>query len=730
MEQDKTGIVDFLRMLWRRKLALVSAALISALGAVVIVKSLPARYTAEGMLLVEQREPAIPELSWAAGSGAGGMPTSPRTEVSLLRSRALAEDVVRSLDLAARPEFGTDPAFTPWPEHLVEAAHKLAMDGLAWLGLRVDSEGDASRAAIDRTVEKLQRNLGISTEDNQRAIWVRYEAPTPTLAAEVVNAVMEQFIARELVSREQMTKRLHEWLAERANALRKEVEAADRRVQELRDRNALFNIQAGSLSAVLLSSEQSQLSNARLELARLETALATINKAGGSGGTAAASQEALASPLIQRLREREADAIQRLTGFERRLGSRHPDTVAAREELRDLRQQISAETAKIATSLRRDVEIARERVAELTRTVAAAEEKVRHAAKAEVTLDAAVREADAKRQVYQAFLARADQTEIASSQFVPARIASAAVPPFRPSNPSAGTVAAFGGFGGMFLMAAFLLLGSQIRGRIGSAETLTVDTGVPNLGSLPVVSGRARRLLPQRILDLDQSGTAETLRGLRIALQQADGRGALGTAVLITSPTRGDGKTTVAAALARVCAADGARVLLVEADLRRPGLAKALGEAPAGGMEALLADGMPFEDVVQVDPQSGMHCLFASGSAANPQRLLHSQRLADLMRAARRRYDLIIVDSPPVLSVSDPVLLSTYSDLTVLLVRSGKASRSMVAEAIRRFPSDRARRVVTVLNGVSPRHFDMQGYYSGYGRSRGAEIGRLPAPTA
>jgi capsular exopolysaccharide synthesis family protein len=309
---------------------------------------------------------------------------------------------------------------------------------------------------------------------------------------------------------------------------------------------------------------------------------------------------------------------------------------------------------------------------------------------------------------------------MAVAQLPAARIVSRAVPPSRPSVPAAPMIAIFGAFVGLFLAAGACILGPMLRRRVGSVGELAALTGLPNIGSLPV-----RRGMPARILKADQSDAAETLRGMRLALQPRRGEG---NVVLVTSLGRGDGKTTVAASLARLCAADGMRVLLVEGDLRRPGLAAALDATPAATLESVLGEaGGRFDGAVHVDAASGLHCLFAAGDARNPQALLASPRLGELLDAARQRYELVVVDSPPVLRVADPVLLARECDRILLVVGFNRTRSNTLVHAVERFPEDALARMATVLNRVPARDLAAQGYYAGYGRSAGR---RLPAPTA
>ena len=175
--------------------------------------------------------------------------------------------------------------------------------------------------------------------------------------------------------------------------------------------------------------------------------------------------------------------------------------------------------------------------------------------------------------------------------------------------------------------------------------------------------------------------------------------------------------TTVAVAIAERAAADGLRVLIIDADLRRPSVAKVLGLPVTVSVEDALVGSDDFASKIQTDPVSTLHCLMARGDHPNPAMLLSSLQFNALMVYARQTYDIVFVDSPPVLRVSDPILLSRWADVIVFAVRANNTTQAMVAEALSRF-SDQARsRVMTCLTRAPISRHDRAGYFAGYSRS-------------
>ena len=727
-------LTDLLSLLWRRKLALALAVVVAGLIGFIATKSLPDRYASEGLLLVESRDQAIPELNQVASLNAPG-PQRVRTEADILRSRQLAEEVVRSLGLDQKREDESAGALaalmapvTAWVQEAVASLNAWGQDllGNSPPANRM-AEAEPPTDPVGLAVEKLQKNLEIRTAENSNVVAVRYLTDSPKEAADVVNTLMDRYISQEVNAKRDTTLQANVWLTERLNALREEVEKADRKVQDYRRETGLLETSQGVVSTLHVGEQQGRVATARQELSRAQAALDSALRSGQRGN---AASETLGSPVIQSLRDREAEIGSRAASLAQRLGPRHPDRLAAEAELRDVRRQIGSEISKIVASLRRDVDAARDRLADAQASLDSSVKTARTGAAAEVTLMQLQREADAKRQIYQAFLTRAEQTRLASAQFPMARVISPAVAPFRPSGPPASVVAAFTGFAGLFLVGGWLVLRRLMHGTINSVQDLVSITGVQNVGSLPALGRGRKNRMPALVLDQGQSGIAETLRALRLSMQSVAGGGPANT-VLVTSSEIGDGKSTVAASLARLSAADGLRVLLIETDMRRPQLSSHFGAPPPGrSIEAVLSGETRFEDAVQVDERSGLHVLLSDRSSPNPQALIESRQFAELVNRARREYRLVVLDSPPIMRVADAVVLSQHSDAVLFAVGWERASRTVVVEAMRRLPRAMRARMATVMTRVRPGRLDPLGYYEGYAKSGSPDLKRLPAPTA
>jgi succinoglycan biosynthesis transport protein ExoP len=265
---------------------------------------------------------------------------------------------------------------------------------------------------------------------------------------------------------------------------------------------------------------------------------------------------------------------------------------------------------------------------------------------------------------------------------------------------------------------ASIILRRAFSAKIRDTQAITTATGLRTIGSLPEITDAIwRKPSPAGSL------IAETLRGMSLTMLPANTwpdeskqyfeRN--GQAILVTSSDRGEGKTTVAATLARLMAADGFRVLLIDADLRRPRLAAAMHTRMTGTtLEAILDGQATLQDVLRQDPIFGVHCVFAKVQYSNPLPALASRNLSEMLDEARNYFDFIILDSPPVLRVADALILSKLTEHVLFLVGAERMTTELVAETIDRFPKEERHKIHPVLTRVKSRDLERRDHYGGY----------------
>jgi capsular exopolysaccharide synthesis family protein len=716
------SLPQVLAALWRRKILILSTMILLGLVGFIAAQQATPKFQAQGVLAIDSRPTYLPQL------GNSLPPLAPdaaavRSEAQILSSRELVADVARKLQLNEDPEFNPDLQ----EPTLFESVFGGLKEGLAAIGRvfssrkRVlDPEAEAAAAEQEmwsNVVSNVARNLDVYTDGKSYVIYVNFESELPQTSAKVVNAVMETFITNQVEYAAKKSVQTNVWIKQRAAALKEEVEVADKEVQDYRAKHGLLETRAGTVGNQQLSELNTQLSLARADRTQAEARLRTVQAVVRGGSLGDSTTEVLASPLIQQLRQREAEAAQRLAEASSRLGPQHPRYKAADAELKSIRGAIKREVAKVAQSLQNQVDVARSREQNLQQQLKTIEGREVKVAASEMQLEQLQREADTKRNVYQEFLATAQQTaEPSRVGLTTARVVSQAVPPIRPHGLGGKLYAAMGMFIGFLLAAAAVLLFAERKRGFESADEVEENLGVPVLGVLPTVGGFLKRegVLTQEVKENPASSTAETLRGIRVAMRNRRADERRPQVILVTSAMPGEGKTSFVGALGVVAAMDGARVLVVDSDIRRPRLRRMFCRNGVPKLSDVLRGEEPLSTAVYRDKKYHVDVLIAAGTDHSPAALAMSGHWQSFLDEARKSYDLIILDSSPVMKVADALCLSDHADAVLMVVQHRATSRKAVREALRRVMATRGPLAGIVVSKAKLAKVETQPYYSGY----------------
>ncbi|MGR3573093.1 GNVR domain-containing protein [Brevirhabdus sp.] len=400
--------------------------------------------------------------------------------------------------------------------------------------------------------------------------------------------------------------------------------------------------------------------------------------------------------------------------------------VALSAQLKDVRERIARGTALLGQGREtgaRDSDRARARLTQLIRLEQDLSARIARQSDDSVALGQYEREAEASRLIYEHFLTRLKETAVQKGlQQADSRMLSPAEPPIAPARPRRSLIALMAGLLGLMLAALTIALREGGRDSFRTDEELSAATGRPVLGQslrLPRGLFRRRRGVLSQILTRPQSAAAEAIRNLRTSLflqSQSPPQ-----VVMVTSSLPGEGKTTLTLGLAQNIAGLGRRVLVIEGDIRKRVFASYFpaGARPvAGGTLLCVLKGMPLAEAVR--PHAGLKAdvLLAAPSRSNPADLLATRQFRDLIADARRDYDCILIDTPPVLAVPDARLVAELADAVLYAVHWDKTSARVLRQGLRALSSARVRLAGLVLTRVDPRAMRRLGYGEEY-RAKG-----------
>ena len=728
---------EFAAQLWRHKAIILVTIGLVTLAAYLFVNQITPRYSAKTKILVGVPKTNVLDVEDVVR----GLRTDRATiesEVLVLTSRTLAAKVAAELDLVDEPAF--NPKLRPRRRSLdLLGSLRSVLNPRRWIPEEwraMLSGADPAEPPPPPTPEEIERRtraavtarvmgaVSARVQGRSRVIVVTARSTDPKLAAAVANTLSDLYLLEQLEAKFEATRRANDWLNERVGDLRRQVEASERAVEEYRRAHDLVEGKHATVNEQQISEITTQLILARTKTAEAGARLRQIRTLVTSERGVESAAEVLASPLINRLREQEAEVARRAAEMATELGPRHPEMINIKAELADLRVGIEAEVEKVVRGLDNESEVARVREQTLERNLEDLKAEAAESNTAQGRLRVLEREAAANRTLFDTFLARWKETGRQDEiQHPDARILSYAEAPRRPSSPKKRRIVGAALVFSVVLGVLLVFLIEQLDNGFRSAEQIESMAGVGTLALVPLLTRlRLKRTTPAGyVLDKPASSFAESLRtlytGVLLSAVDAEAR-----SILITSSLPGEGKTTLCIAMARLLARGGRRVLLLDADLRRSGVTRML-ELPneAGLIQLLGARGEMLEDVVQQDPGSGLHVLAAGrGSVPSPSDLFESDRMKALLSALRDAYDLIVIDSPPVHVVSDARILTRLADKTVFVVRWSKVRREVALLGLKQIVEAGANLAGVVLSMVNVRRharygYADSGYYYGYG---------------
>jgi capsular exopolysaccharide synthesis family protein len=730
-EPHRWELREWLRMVMRHKF-IIGGSLLTGLAVAWIIgaQAIP-RYQAEAQVVLDMRSTRVVKFDAVLSSLPPG-PEVLRTEMDVISSRAMAERVLDRLSPAAFEQLTRALTLKPPLSRLIEKVRKRLSDDLKkWtgadpFGIGPDETAMAANEANvappiltkDEMIDIVMSGLRVSNDGQSYTIHLGFSSADPRLAALLANEYAEVYIANQLDMKTKATEQATSWLSQRLIELRGELEQSEAAAQAYRRNAGILEDQGSTVTAQQLGEINTQLIQARNARVEAESRLATARAQLQSGNVDAVS-DVMSSPLIQDLVAKQAEVRRALADINSRYTEAYPNKKDLETQLVTLQQQINKEARRSIKVLETQLDTAQSKEQALNGELGRLEEKFGEGSDAEVRLGQLQREADANRAVYETYLSRYKETsEQQKLQEPDSYLISSAVAPVAPSYPRRSPLLALGAIFGLFAGVTLAFCRELFDQRLRSISQVEEVTGLPVLALLPSLP-RSRFARPEEyILRRPGSLFNEALRTTKAAIALSHEHG-LGKVILVTSAIPGEGKTAFCLSLARSLAADDHKVLLIDADLRRPSVARALGHAKDGRLYELLIGEIDFLEAVQIDEKSGAHYIAARYGTHRPQDLLDSDRMRLLIAEARAAYDITIVDSPPILVGADAAIVAKIADHCLFFIRWGGTARDYVINALRRLSLYKVNVSGIVLSHVNMRRHARyaagEGYYQSYG---------------
>jgi polysaccharide biosynthesis transport protein len=730
IEEESLDLRRITATLRRRKIMIAAMAAIGTMLSAFYVSGLTPLYKAESIVVVEPERKKVVNIDQVAQNINPDWLT-PVTEAAIIRSRDTALAVVERLDLVNHPAFNA--ALRPPQPGTLEIGKAWLARGLTLVGIETEFAAKREPAAALAPARSLEPEhlvgaflggLESIPVERSRLIKIVYTSTDPALAADAANAVAELYIEGQKKAKGQATTEANSWLDQRVREVHEQVIRAQQKRDEFRRQAGIIQLGDLSINAEQLAVVNSRLLEARTVRQQAEARYAQVAKLTRSGAALESVPEVLSSALIQNLRLQEIEAGRKIAELQTQFRDGHPKMVLAKAELADARAKLQSEVEKIASQLQHEVDLARSTEATLQAEVQRLQQQMEEQNDAKVTLDLLESELQASKQLYETLLARYKETEVQDStvQRQDARIISTALPPGGPFYPQkkllVGVAFAASLVIGVVLAIAIELLDYGFR----SLSQIEALTGLPTLGMVPLIVRKEVNRRPHQ-LAVAKPGSVygEAVRTLRTALILSDSERPPRT-IVVTSSVPNEGKTSTALSIACQSAKSGQRCIILDCDLRQSSVHVHCDLPNRVGLADYLVGKARLEEVIEIDAVSGTHLIPAGARAPNPIDLLGSPQMRRLVKALSQSYDLVILDTPPVLAVSDALVMVRHVDATVFLIRWEKTRRQAAMSGLKLALEAGANLAGVVLSQVDVKrhaqydYADSGYYYGGYNK--------------
>jgi len=670
--------------------------------------------------------------------------TAMKTRIREIQSRPLLEDVVVNLKLDQNPHFldvttrksilesmktiaGRFTPTEPWtPGPVLETA----------IGSSTGERSREETARLSPYVDVLSANLSAEPLPDTRMLVISFTHTEPALAAEIVDNIAQAFIHRSFESKTEKYTNASEWLDKQTREMRANVEKAE---SELADYSSTHNIYSADAKENLaiekltkLHGEQTRAQTERMQRQSLYEEV--------KAGHVDRLPDAFTDPRTAELKKRLGELNVKLSQLELTYGPKHPQVIATKDEIGAIQKQIDESKTSLQERLKADYERSVRDEASLNNALAIAQAEAAQQNHASIQFNILKKNVEIANSLYTEFLQKTNQSKIQEHEqhnntkmIDPPQVPRAPVAPNRPRTILIGfLVSLLAGVGLVFFL-------EYLDNTVKTVEDVSRYTQLPALSVIPAIGGRKRRALKaasngsgqtqgglslnantvfnsDRLLALDsRSSVAEAYRVLRTSVLLSSTEKPPKT-ILITSGQPGEGKTTTAVNTAISLAQLGSSVLIIDCDLRKPSVHKVLGVDHVVGLSTYLSRRGKLEDVIQELPVENLSVITAGRIPPNPAEMISSPRMREMLQILGERYDHIVIDSPPLLKVTDPVILSTMVDGVILVVHGGKSTREVVRRTRHELSVAGANIFGVVLNNVNLNDEGYDSYsYEAYG---------------
>jgi polysaccharide biosynthesis transport protein len=734
-EEKEVHLRDYWKVIQKRKWIVIAFFLIVLTATAVGTFTMEPVYRGTATIQISKENPNIVDFKEVLVLDAMEMDYY-QTQYKILESRTLARRVIQALKLSENPEFQPKPqtAFQKWQSDLWASVSGFFGPGLRGKKASQNASPNASKDGKEnRLVSHFLAQLKIEPIRNSRLVKVHYDSNSPEFSAQVSNSLAAAYIQQNLENRFVSTEQAREWLGKQLEDLKAKVERADEDLQAFGSRHDIISLdEKENVTMQRLAELNETLTKAEAERMAKE-ALYKQTQARSFDSFPAILENKLIQDLKQSYIQLEAQYMKLLETFK----PEYPEMVRLKNQMEVLQKRLGSEIDKMVQGIRSDYESSLRKEALLRQAFQQQKAKALEMKEKGIQYNILKREADTNRELYKGLLMRMKEAGVSAGITASnIQIVDSAELPRSPYKPNKTQNLLLAAVVGLFLGVGLAFFFEYLDNTIKTPEDLEQWARLPSFGMVPEISSNGGRKrvgkeasCPVELITYGhpKSMLSEAYRSIRTSILLSSSEKPP-KKIAVTSPNPGEGKTTTVINTAIALSQTGARVLVIDADMRKPRIHKIFNHENGMGLSNFLSGHGDLESIIKNSEVPNLFYIPAGPIPPNPSELLGSNLFKKMLGVLETRFDHILVDSPPVLGFADAVILSSSVNGVILTVLGGKTPRETLQRAKEALQQTQTKILGVVINRVDIRRSDYGYYYYQYHSYYGEEERKKEIP--
>ncbi|GEB71099.1 MULTISPECIES: GumC family protein [Pseudoalteromonas] len=700
--EDIIDLGVYFNVIKRAKWRILAFSIVVTLLAIMATFTLVPKYIATATLLIEAEQAKAVSFEEIYGLDSNKKEYY-LTQFEVMKSDSIAREVITKLDLKTHPDFIGKPSVLNQLKSMVKNKLKEHIPSLNKKEIIVYSPEDQSEREMLNLLGAFKSRLYVTPIRNTQLVRISFQSSDPKLAALVANTVGQVYIESQMRAKMGITQQASSWLNTRLSQLRIQLDDSEVRLQAYREQQKLVDIEGiAGLATQELEQISQQLIVARNEQNNLQSINRVISEYGNNNLELLGSMPEITSHQVIQNVKRDVIVVERkLSELGEVYGPKHPKIISAKAELKTVKDNLNKQIKGLITGIEKELNRITRTVSALERDLVKIRAEYQEITRKETQYNQLKREVETNRNIFNTFLSRSKETEVTSDfSSAAARFTDQAYAPNSPSKPNKKLIIILAFVVSFGFAAVMSFVFDALNDTVKTKSDVESKLAQRMLGLLPYVKIPRKSHFPiHAYLDDNFRRFAESVRTFRtsLLLTQLDREHKV---IAITSSSPGEGKTTTSANLAMSLAQMG-KVLLIDADLRKPSIAKRF-DIPVfhPGLSNLIVGTEQLPECVHIDGQSGVAVMPSGQIPGNPLELLSSTQFSEVLDILKEKYDHIVIDTPPTQAVSDALVVAQNADSVIYVVKSDVTRIKLIKAGVERLFESKAHVAGIVLNQV------------------------------